>query len=120
MAAAFSDISERWPQWRTPLAVMMLFSYLLTHPHQLGRRYFQDEIHEAMREELARRIPSTDLVVVEDLGHLPYHLYALRRKGWVASRAQLADEQYLAQLRAQGAKWIIQRAASGELALTSL
>jgi hypothetical protein len=57
--------------------------------------------------QVEKDVPPTDLVVVENLGHFPWHLHPIRRRGWVVDRVKMDDATFMRDVANRGGRWVL-------------
>jgi len=95
-------------KWRGALLILLLVSNVLGKPHLIfQKRYYYDELHENARSLVEAQTESRDLILVQDRGHTPYHLHAIKRRGWVEKVHKLHNPNFIRDIKNQGCKWVV-------------
>ncbi len=110
VAIGLHTLRERWPKAMLVLLPLLLVGSALQWSHT----WRSDRGWRAYDELLsAGGVPDQQLVAVENLGHLAWHLHPLHARGWVVSRPGLRDPATLSRLRQAGMQWIVITDESG-------
>jgi len=112
LAMGFDGIRVRWPK-AFPVVVgcaVLLLPLTLAYQYEPESELTR---YAAVLPDVAKKVASSDLVIVEDRGGYAWHLHPLRRRGWVEPRSRLEDVHHMAELASRGCRWVVYDSPTG-------